>query len=577
MWRSKARSLLLLRCSIHSSSSSSSAAAAAASPSIQNKVLQFKTPPPFHFSQQKLRFFSNDSILNHTEEEINDVFDITPPPITPESLDPSIVFHENQSHIETPNLENPNSGYGVTSVEEEPVVEKEIDIEKVESVLEVFQVLNGSIEDNLEKLDLDISQGFGLRLIQTPNVNGHHLISFVKWASKKDESFMTSGIVNALVKAIGDDLRLTEKKEVYALWDLIKEIGEKHEGVLNTEILNGLIASLYKLGRGKAALEVFDKFEGFGCDPNGDTYYLTVEAMCNSKIFDGAWGVCEKMLNSGKLPDEMKIGKMIVSLCKGYKAKDAHLIYLMAKEKNKCVPMWSVNFLINGLCRKSETVKLAREVLQGLSGDSRKKATKCFSFTVRALCQYKDIDSAKELLFEMVKDGPTPGHPVFNSVITALSKAGELEEALKLVKVMESQKLRPNIYTYTVIINGYVKGGQMDEALKILGQAKKTHKKLSSDPYSILIRAYCQLEETDKALSLLNEMKESGILGSEDDYKHVIRSLCLNALDWETAEKLLEEMKGIGMSLSGNSQGLIKAVKELQKEESEAPRQSIEA
>ncbi|KAI3929071.1 hypothetical protein MKX01_028008 [Papaver californicum] len=588
MWRSKARSILL-RCSIHSSSAS-----------IQNKVLQSKTlttliqSPPFHFSRllslstQNPRFYSNDSNVNH-DDEIN-VFDLTPPLISPELLDPSSVFDENHSQIENPNFvsqvnDTENSTDGTSSEEEEEklVIDEEIavvDVEKLESVLQCFRGVSskdGSIEDYLEKMDLDVNEEFGLRLIQTPNVNGHHLISFVKWASKKDESFMTSTIVDALVKAIGDGLRPIEKKEVYFVWDLIKEIGEKREGVLNTEILNGLIALLCMLGRGKAAKEVFDKFKELGCDPDGNTYYLTVEALCNRKIFDGAWVVCDKMLTSGKFPDDMKIGKMIVSLCKGYRVKDAHMVYLMAKEKNKCIPMWSVNFLINGLCRKTETVKLAQEVLQGLSGDSRKHATKCFSFAVRALCRYKDIEGAKELLFEMIKKGPPPRHPVFNSVITLLSKAGELEEALKLVKVMEGLRLRPNIYTYTVIINGYVKGGQMDEAFKILGQAKKTHKKLTSDPYHILICGYCQLEETVKALNLLNEMKESGILANENDYKDVIRSLCLNALDWETAEKLLEEMKENGMCLSGNSQGLIKAVKELQKEGSEAQQESIEA
>ncbi|KAI3940741.1 hypothetical protein MKW98_030060 [Papaver atlanticum] len=588
MWRSKARSILL-RCSIQSSSAS-----------IQNKVLQSKSlttlieSSSFHFSRlislssQNPRFYSNDSNVNQ-DDEVN-VFDETPPLISPESLDPFSVSDENDSQIETSNFENPNfvsqsNDTDTTSSESEVelVVDEQIevvDVEKLESVLQFFRgvsSLDGSIEESLEKMNLDVNEEFGLKLIQTPNINGHHLISFVRWASQKDGSFMTSRIVDALVKAIGDGLRPIEKKEVYSLWDLIKEIGEKREVVLNTEILNGLIASLYMLGRGKAAKEVFDKFEEFGCDPDGNTYYFTVEALCNRKIFDGAWVVCDKMLNSGKLPDEMKIGKMIVSLCKGYRAKDAHMVYLMAKEKNKCLPMWSVNFLINGLCRKSETVKLAREVLQGLSGDSRKLATKCFNFAVRALCQYKDIEGAKELLFEMIKEGPAPGHPVFNSVITALSKSGELEEALKLVKVMESRKLRPNIYTYTVIINGYVKGGQMDEAIKILEQAKKTHRKLTSDPYHILIRGYCQLEETDKALNLLTEMKESGIVADENDYKDVIRSLCLNTLDWETAEKLLEEMKENGMCLSGNSQGLIKAVKELQKEESEAPQESIAA
>ncbi|OVA10668.1 Pentatricopeptide repeat [Macleaya cordata] len=578
MWRSKARAFLI-RCSIHPA------------PSIQNQVpsktLTVIRYPPLHFSRwfsQNPRFFSNDSNFNNE----NDGFGENPSFISQESVNPSGILDENHSFISQESIEGENPDFlsqenGTnddqisSSVTEEPVVEEieEIDIEKLESVLSVLQSsLDGSLESNLEKMDLTVNEEFGVRVIQTPLVPGHNLISFFKWASKKQESIATTHIVESLVQAIGSKLR---KKEVYSLWDLIKDIGEKQKGVLNTEILNELISLCWKLGKGKAALEVFNKFEEFGCDPNADSYYSTIEALCGRKIFDEAWLVCEKMLNSGKLPDIEKIGKIISCFCKGHRAKDAHLVYLMAKEKNKYPPRSSVNFLINSLCRKGETVKLALELLGDFSGDARKYATKPFSSTVRALCKTKDIDGAKKLLFDMINKGPPPGNAVFNSVIYGLSKAGKMEEALEFVKVMESRGLRPDIYAYTVIINGYTKGGQMEEAFGVLSEAKKKHSKLTSDPYHVLIRGYCQLEEYDKALNLLTEMKESGILPDANDYKNVIQSLCLKALDWETAEKLLEEMKENGLYLTGITRGLIKAVKELHEEEPEAGEESTEA
>ena len=90
---------------------------------------------------------------------------------------------------------------------------------------------------------------------------------------KKFEFKVTTCVVDALVWAICCELK---KKDAYDLWDLIKEIGEKENGVLNVEIHNQLIALLSKLGKGKVSLEVLNRFGDFGCVPNVDTYHFTI-------------------------------------------------------------------------------------------------------------------------------------------------------------------------------------------------------------------------------------------------------------------------------------------------------------
>lgn len=140
-------------------------------------------------------------------------------------------------------------------------------------------------------------------------------------------------------------------------------------------------------------------------------------------------------------------------------------------------------------------------------------------------------------------------------------------EARKLLKVMEDRGLKPDVYTYSVIMSGYTKGGEMEEAYKILNEAKKKHSKLSPVTYHTIIRGYCKLEQYDKALELLGEMKEYGVEPNEDEYNKFIQSLCLKALDWTTAEKLLEEMKENGLHLNAITKGLVRAVKELEQEE----------
>ena len=101
-----------------------------------------------------------------------------------------------------------------------------------------------------------------------------------------------------------------------------------------------------------------------------------------------------------------------------------------------------------------------------------------------------------------------------------------------------------------MIMSGYAKGGMIDEA-----------------HYHILICAYCKMEEFEKALECLKEMKKDGVQPNVDEYNKLIQSLCLKAMDWRTAEKLLEEMEGSGLYLKGITRSLIAAVKELEMEE----------
>lgn len=451
----------------------------------------------------------------------------------------------------------------------------EIDGDKLENVLSLLQSsVDGYLESSLDSFDLDLHEDFVLKVLETPLVLGENLVCFFKWVMKHPEYQVTSGVVDALLKAICSSVG---KKDVYALWDLVKEIGGKEKGVLTVEILNELISLFSKLGKGKAAFEVFNKFGDYGCVANQETYYFTIEALSRRKIFDWAWSVCEKMIETGSLPDSEKVGKIISWFCKGGKAKEAHVVYTLVKEKKMYPPQSVVNFLISSLCQKDETVKLALDMLDDFSGEGRKYAIKPFSSVIRSLCRMKDVHGAKTLLSKMISEGPPPGNAVFNSVISAYSKAGDMTPAMEMLKLMRSRGLKPDVYTYTGLMSGYANGGQMEEACEILNEAKKNHSRLSPVTYHTLIRGYCKLEEFDCALKLLNEMKDVGVQPNVDEYNKLIQSLCLKALDWRTAEKLLEDMRLKGLHLNGITRALIRAVKELEEDAIENGEALVEA
>lgn len=550
----------------------------------------------YHF-HSNARFFSSNSAESH--EELS-----SEPPVpedggTAGGLDFSGLNESGDFEVEdsifdgAANIPDVSQGLGelydgsvagdevLESVEEGVELVKENDAEKVEALLSLLQsygVVCGSIEKQFEKMGLFLGDDLVLKVLKTPCVPGENLISFFRWISKHPSRYkLTSQVLNEFVGSICTQ---NERKEVYALWDLINEIGEKEKGVVNAVCLNQLITEFSRLGKGKAALEVFNKFEEFGCVPDADAYYFTIEALGNRSFYTWAWSVCEKMITANVTPDANRLGKIISYFSKGGMAKDAHMVYLYAKDKRVVLPRSCIDSVVTSLCRiektnketyeeinkegDRETMSLALDMLNEYSSEDRKYAIKPFSSVIKKLCWIEDFDGATKLLLEMIESGPPPGNAVFNCVINGLTKRENMEEALSLKKVMESRGLRPDIYTYCVIISGFARAGEMDEACKIFDEAKKTHKKLTPVVYHSLIRGYCRVEQFDKAVSLLMEMRQHGVQPKHDEYNKLIKSLCFKALDWETAEKLQEDMQANGIPLNGRTKALISAVRELQ-------------
>ncbi|KAK2444352.1 pentatricopeptide repeat-containing protein, mitochondrial [Trifolium repens] len=463
-------------------------------------------------------------------------------------------------------------GNGIKLEEEVEQQVYQIDEEKLEKVVSLLQsTADGSFESSLDQLNLSINQDFVIKAIESIEmVFCENLVRFFKWAWKENSLQVTTQVLESVVITICNSGVSLRDKDVYSLWDLVKEIGEKEDGVVNVTVLNELISSFSRLGKGKAALDVFEKFELFRCVPDADTYYFTIKALSRRSDFDLACSVCQKMLDALIIPDGEKVGKILSWLCKGEKAKEAHAVYTAAIENKRYPPLSSVNFLVTNLCHKNETVQLALEVLNDIPMETRKRAIKPFSAVVRALCRIKDVDSAKDLVLKMIADGPLPGNAVFNFVITGYSQVVEMGKAVEMLRLLESRGLKPDVYTYSVIASAYSNGGEMEEARKILEEAKKNHLKLSPVMYHTIIRGYCKLERFDEALELLTEMKDFGVRASADEYEKLIQSLCLKALDWERAEKLQEEMKEKGLHLKGITRALVRAVKETEKEAVEA-------
>ncbi|KAJ1286638.1 hypothetical protein BS78_03G367700 [Paspalum vaginatum] len=480
-----------------------------------------------------------------------------------------------------------------------------------EEVARVRAVVEDTPEDKIASTLADMIVDFNepllaAVLLAAEQCSCKKLISLFNYAAKNNPAAKSLSNLEILVSKVADSDGI-DKMDAYLLWDSVKAIGSV-PGSVSTPLLNEMIVIFWKLEKSKAALEVFSKFDEFGCTPDSNSYYLAIEAARKKSMFLSACEVCEKMIASGCFPSGEKVGRILTILCEGKKVRAAHSLYLAAKENKIQMPQSALDILVGALARNDETIGTALELLEEYQGESPKHAGKSFATVVHALCRTnkvedannllmrmvqleeyqgeslnnagntfaavihglcrkKKLGDAKELLMRMVNVGPAPGKAVFNFVITALSKQGEMEDAKGLMRVMKSQGVSPDIYTYSVLMSGYTKGGMIDEAHALLREAKKIHPKLNRVTYHILIRGYCKMEEFEKAIECLEEMKKDGLQPNVDEYEKLIQSLCLKAMDWRRAEELLDEMEDSGLCLKGITRSLIVAVKELEGEE----------
>uniref|UniRef100_A0ACD5WCP5 Uncharacterized protein n=1 Tax=Avena sativa TaxID=4498 RepID=A0ACD5WCP5_AVESA len=556
MWRSRARALLLLR---------SSTPRLPPQPNPLRTLTQ--SPPP----RILFRFLSSspealpDAASSSSTEALPDAYPSSSPDAVSASPDPTEEGEENLAALWEEDADDADDIFV------SPASSDTADAEATdEEVARVRAVVESTPEDQIPSAIADMVVDFtepllAAILLSAENCSGKKLLLLFKSAGKNNPDVKSLANLEIIAGKLADNNEI-DKMDAYMLWDLVKEMG-RVPGSVNTQLLNRVVSMFWKLGKSKAALEVLDKFSEFGCTPDGDSYYLVIQAAGKKSMVGAAWGVCEKMVASGCFPDGKKTGEIVTFFCRGKKVTEAHSVYLAAKEKKVQIPTSALDFLVGALARNDETISMALELLEEYRGVSLKHAGKSFAAVIHGFCRMKNVKDAKKLLMRMVNLGPAPGSAVFNFVITGLSKEGEMDEAKGLIRVMESRGLRPDIYTYSVIMSGYTKGGMIDEAHSLLREAKKIHPKLSRVSYHILIRGYCKMEQFEKALECLKEMKEDGLLPNMDEYNKLIQSLCLKAMDWRTAEKLLEEMEGSGLRLKGITRSLVVAVKELEMEE----------
>lgn len=114
-----------------------------------------------------------------------------------------------------------------------------------------------------------------------------------------------------------------------------------------------------------------------------------------------------------------------------------------------------------------------------------------------------DIQSAKELLMEMLQMGLTPDAFTYSIIINRFSKLGQLEQAKVYFDRMISSGFKPSIHVYDSLLKGFGALGEMKEVINLLRQMADEKVVIDSTTTHTILNCLCYSSQGADIVKLL--------------------------------------------------------------------------
>jgi len=160
-------------------------------------------------------------------------------------------------------------------------------------------------------------------------------------------------------------------------------------------------------------------------------------------------------------------------------------------------------------------------------GEFNLKDHTSFSHLIDALCEYKHVVEAQDLVFS--KDTPVDAignTKIHNMVLRGWFKLGWWSKCNEFWEEMDRKGVQKDLHSYSIYMDILCKGGKPWKAVKLFKEVKRKGFQLDVVVYNILIRAIGLSEGVHFSIRVFREMKELGINPTVVTYNTLIRLLC---------------------------------------------------
>ncbi|EXB93122.1 hypothetical protein L484_024459 [Morus notabilis] len=364
------------------------------------------------------------------------------------------------------------------------------------------------MERTLNKLRIAaVDSDLVFRVLRACHKFGPESLRFFNWARSHQPSYRPTSVE---LEELAKNLARTKKYE--SMWKILQQMKTNNNLIISSETLCFIIEEYGKQGLVDQAAEVFNRVPKiFNCSQTVEVYNSLLFALCEVKLFHGAYALVRRMIRKEVVPDKRTYSILVNAWCSAGKMREAQNFLSEMSKKGFNPPVRGRDLLIEGLLNAGY------------------------------------IESAKEMVRKMVKEGFLPDVSTFNSLVEVICKSEEVEFCIDLYHQVCGLGLCPDINTYKVLIPAVSKAGQIDEAFRLLHSSIEDGHKPFPSLYAPIIKGMCRKGQFDDALCFFGEMKVKGHPPNRPVYTMLI-TMCGRGGRFVDAANYLVEMTEIGLT-----------------------------
>lgn len=364
------------------------------------------------------------------------------------------------------------------------------------------------MERTLNKLRIAaVDSDLVFRVLRACHKFGPESLRFFNWARSHHPSYRPTSVE---LEELAKTLARTKKYE--SMWKILQQMKTNNNLIISSETLCFIIEEYGKQGLVDQAVEVFNRVPKiFNCPQTVEVYNSLLFALCEVKLFHGAYALVRRMIRKEVVPDKRTYSILVNAWCSEGKMREAQNFLSEMSKKGFNPPVRGRDLLIEGLLNAGY------------------------------------IESAKEMVGKMVKEGFLPDVSTFNSLVEVICKSGEVELCIDLYHQVCGLGLCPDINTYKVLIPAVSKAGRIDEAFRLLHSSIEDGHKPFPSLYAPIIKGMCRKGQFDDALCFFGEMKVKGHPPNRPVYTMLI-TMCGRGGRFVDAANYLVEMTEMGLT-----------------------------
>lgn len=170
-----------------------------------------------------------------------------------------------------------------------------------------------------------------------------------------------------------------------------------------------------------------------------------------------------------------------------------------------------------------------------------------FQNLLSALCRYKNVQDAEQLLFCNRNVFPFDTKS-FNIILNGWCNViGSMREAERFWREMSNRGIQRDVVSYSSIISCYSKATNLNKVLKLFNQMKEMEIAPDRKVYNAVVHALAKASFVKEALSLMKTMEGKGIAPDSVTYNSLIKPLS-RARKINEAKEVFDEMLQRGLS-----------------------------